>query len=93
MLAALLLEPGRVVATDRLLDAVWGVEPPTSAVASLQSYISNLRRLLRDADGTTSPIARRAHGYVLEVGTVVLQGTGQDLLVDDNVRKTYLGEA
>ncbi|MFE4593242.1 ABC transporter ATP-binding protein [Streptomyces laurentii] len=32
------------------------------------------------------------YGYVLEVGTIKLHGTGQDLLVDDEVRKTYLGE-
>ncbi|MFJ3901906.1 ABC transporter ATP-binding protein [Streptomyces sp. NPDC090025] len=31
-------------------------------------------------------------GYVLEVGTIKLSGTGQDLLHDDEVRKTYLGE-
>ncbi|MGW0117348.1 ABC transporter ATP-binding protein [Streptomyces sp. NPDC003327] len=30
--------------------------------------------------------------YVLEVGTIKLSGTGQDLLVNDDVRKTYLGE-
>ncbi|MFI1717302.1 ABC transporter ATP-binding protein [Streptomyces sp. NPDC053513] len=32
------------------------------------------------------------HGYVLEVGTMKLSGTGRDLLVNDDVRKTYLGE-
>ncbi|WP_406860310.1 ABC transporter ATP-binding protein [Streptomyces sp. HUAS MG47] len=32
------------------------------------------------------------YGYVLEVGKIKLSGTGQDLLVDDEVRKTYLGE-
>ena len=32
------------------------------------------------------------HGYVLEVGKIVLQGTGQDLLRDEKVRKAYLGE-
>jgi branched-chain amino acid transport system ATP-binding protein len=32
------------------------------------------------------------HGYVLEVGKIVLQGTGKDLLVNDAVRKAYLGE-
>ncbi|MGW4159654.1 ABC transporter ATP-binding protein [Streptomyces sp. NPDC004788] len=32
------------------------------------------------------------HGYVLEVGKIKLDGTGQDLLVNDDVRKTYLGE-
>ncbi|MER5641648.1 ABC transporter ATP-binding protein [Kitasatospora sp. NPDC002227] len=31
-------------------------------------------------------------GYVLEVGKVVLTGTGQDLLHNDEVRKAYLGE-
>ncbi|MET7684932.1 ABC transporter ATP-binding protein [Streptomyces sp. NPDC005423] len=32
------------------------------------------------------------HGHVMEVGTVVLSGTGQDLLHDESVRKAYLGE-
>ncbi len=31
-------------------------------------------------------------GYVLEVGAVAMSGTGQDLLHDDGVRRTYLGE-
>jgi ABC-type branched-chain amino acid transport systems, ATPase component len=31
-------------------------------------------------------------GYVLEVGKIVLQGTGKDLLGNDAVRKAYLGE-
>jgi branched-chain amino acid transport system ATP-binding protein len=33
-----------------------------------------------------------ARGYVLETGTIVLEGTGQDLLRDDRVRAAYLGE-
>ena len=32
------------------------------------------------------------YGYVLEVGKIVLQNTGQRLLGDENVRKAYLGE-
>ena len=32
------------------------------------------------------------HGYVLEVGKIVLQGTGKELMVNDAVRKAYLGE-
>jgi branched-chain amino acid transport system ATP-binding protein len=32
------------------------------------------------------------HGYVLEVGRIVIRGTGKDLLVNDDVRKAYLGE-
>jgi branched-chain amino acid transport system ATP-binding protein len=33
------------------------------------------------------------YGYVLETGTVVLQGPGGELLKDERVRKAYLGEA
>ncbi|MGB2783120.1 MAG: ABC transporter ATP-binding protein [Atribacterota bacterium] len=32
------------------------------------------------------------YAYVLETGKVVLQGTGEELLRDDGVRKAYLGE-
>jgi len=32
------------------------------------------------------------HAYVLEAGRIVLQGTGQELLANDEVRKAYLGE-
>ncbi|MGI8458062.1 MAG: ABC transporter ATP-binding protein [Propionibacteriaceae bacterium] len=32
------------------------------------------------------------YGYVLEVGKIVLSDTGKNLLVDENVRKAYLGE-
>lgn len=31
-------------------------------------------------------------GYVLESGTIVLSGTGRELVQDDNVRRAYLGE-
>ena len=32
------------------------------------------------------------HGYVLETGTVVQSGTGQELLRSPEIRKAYLGE-
>jgi len=32
------------------------------------------------------------YAYVLETGKVVLEGTGEELLQDDGVRKAYLGE-
>ena len=32
-------------------------------------------------------------GYVLETGSVALQGTGKELLVNERVRKAYLGES
>jgi branched-chain amino acid transport system ATP-binding protein len=37
-------------------------------------------------------LGRSNKGYVLEVGKIVLSGTGQELLHDEKVRKAYLGE-
>ncbi|MEU8787793.1 BTAD domain-containing putative transcriptional regulator [Streptomyces sp. NPDC048643] len=63
LLAALLLEPGRVVSVDALKDALWGGAPPASAQASLHNHVTRLRRLLDD------PERLRAvpPGYVLRV--------------------------
>lgn len=67
VLAALLLDAGRVVSVDRLASAVWGDEHPPSMLSSLHAHISNLRRLLRDDERATSPIVRRTPGYLAEV--------------------------
>ncbi|TDO50054.1 branched-chain amino acid transport system ATP-binding protein [Kribbella sp. VKM Ac-2527] len=37
-------------------------------------------------------LKRADYGYVLEVGKIVLHGSGRELLVNDEVRKAYLGE-
>lgn len=64
LLAALLLEPDRVVSLGALKDALWGDFPPASAQASLQNHVTRLRRLLDDP--------QRLHavppGYRLRVG-------------------------
>jgi DNA-binding SARP family transcriptional activator len=46
VLALLLLRANRVVATDFLVDALWGDNPPRTATTSLQNSISALRKLL-----------------------------------------------
>jgi DNA-binding SARP family transcriptional activator len=46
LLAALLLRAGEAVPRDRLIDELWGDEPPGSAVTSLQVYVSGLRQAL-----------------------------------------------
>src|SRR5438876_2934604 len=45
-LAILVLNAGRVVSTDRLIDLLWGEQPPRTAVTSLQNFISQLRKTL-----------------------------------------------
>src|ERR671922_2561448 len=48
LLAALLLEANHIVSRDRLIDALWGEEPPDTARNTLQVYVSQLRKLLPD---------------------------------------------
>ncbi|MEO3875793.1 BTAD domain-containing putative transcriptional regulator [Nonomuraea sp. B12E4] len=58
VLAMLLLNPGRTVPLNRLVEAVWGQEPPASARNAIQGYVSRLRRVLagvRDIELATSP--------------------------------------
>jgi predicted ATPase/DNA-binding SARP family transcriptional activator len=58
LLAFLLLHANEVVARDRLIDAVWGTEPPRSAVSSLQVYVHGLRQALG-----SERIERHGTGY------------------------------
>ena len=62
LLAILVLEAGRVVPTDRLIDLLWGEEAPKTATASLQNTIGRLRKAL-GAD----VLETRPPGYVLSV--------------------------
>jgi DNA-binding SARP family transcriptional activator len=59
VLALLLMERGRVVSVDRMIDQLWRGEPPPRAIASLQAYVSNLRRILEPGR------ARRAQARIL----------------------------
>lgn len=71
VLAALVLARGETVSADRLVEAVWGDQPPPAAVAALQSYVSHLRRRLepdRGARSRGSVIASRGSGYAIVLG-------------------------
>ncbi len=62
MLALLLLNVGSVVSTDRIIDEVWGEQPPKAVRAVAPQFVAQLRRLIgADALVTKPP------GYVLRV--------------------------
>jgi DNA-binding SARP family transcriptional activator len=44
LLAVLLLDRNRVVSVGRLIDDLWGEEPPETATKALQGYVSQLRK-------------------------------------------------
>ena len=62
LLALLALRAGEVVPTNRLVDELWGDEPPKAAVGSLQNFVSELRKML-GAD----VLVTRSPGYVLDI--------------------------
>ena len=62
LLALLLLRPNEPVSTERLVDQLWGDNPPRTATTSLQNAISQLRKLLGAGFLQTRP-----GGYALEL--------------------------
>ncbi|WP_447039125.1 BTAD domain-containing putative transcriptional regulator [Streptomyces sp. DSM 118878] len=46
LLAALLLRDGRTATASELIDALWGEEPPSQALAAVRTYASRLRKVL-----------------------------------------------
>ncbi|MEV6491881.1 BTAD domain-containing putative transcriptional regulator, partial [Actinoplanes sp. NPDC051633] len=72
VLALLLVGHGEVVSVDRMIEQLWRGEPPPRAIASLQAYVSNLRRLLEPARAQRTPatlLVSRAPGYALRLPT------------------------
>src|SRR5262249_46858948 len=62
VLAYLLLHAGQPVSADRLIDDLWGEEPPEAARNSLQVRVSGLRRVLGRERIVTS-----SGGYLLRI--------------------------
>jgi DNA-binding SARP family transcriptional activator/predicted ATPase len=78
VLAMLLLDANRVVSQSRLIDGLWGDEPPAQATGTLQVYVSNLRRVLEPRQGRGKRpvvVVTRAPGYVLQVEPEALDAT------------------
>ncbi|MFC7492456.1 MULTISPECIES: ABC transporter ATP-binding protein [unclassified Knoellia] len=60
-----------------------------STVTTLQEQGTTILLVEQNAQAA---LKRATKGYVLEVGKIVLSGTGSELLKSDDVRKAYLGE-
>ncbi|WP_018567140.1 AfsR/SARP family transcriptional regulator [Streptomyces sp. PsTaAH-124] len=76
LLAALLLREGRTATAAELIDALWGEEPPSQALAALRTYASRLRKVL-----DPGVLVSESGGYAvrgLDAGALDL-ATAQDL--------------
>jgi predicted ATPase/DNA-binding SARP family transcriptional activator len=69
LFALLALMGGQVMTNDRLIDELWGEDPPARARDSLQMHVSRLRKALTEAGVDASVLATQAGGYRLDVQT------------------------
>jgi YVTN family beta-propeller protein len=68
LLAMLVVNAGEIVTADRLIDGIWGEEPPARAAKTVQVYVSRLRKALAAAGAEANDlIVTRDHGYALHV--------------------------
>jgi len=89
VLAVLLLRAEHIVPIERLIDDVWGEEPPPSAGHTLEAYVSRLR-------GTLTPhgvsLERRGAGYRLDLGDASLDSRTFERLLDESAEAAAVGE-
>jgi DNA-binding SARP family transcriptional activator len=81
LLAALLINAGQVVPTDRLILEIWGDSPPARATNLVSVYALRLRRLLDDEKGQL--LRTRAPGYQLRVQQQDVDAMRFDALVTE----------
>jgi SARP family transcriptional regulator, regulator of embCAB operon len=68
LLAALTVNRRRAVSSQALGDMVWNEQPPDAYQASLQVFVSNIRKALRTAGADPAAVLRtEAAGYRLEI--------------------------
>jgi predicted ATPase/DNA-binding SARP family transcriptional activator len=82
LLAGLLINAGRVVSADRLVEDLWGQDLPANPAGALQTRVSQLRRALDDAEpGARTMLAFRSAGYVLDAAPDAVDATRFQRLV------------
>jgi YVTN family beta-propeller protein len=65
VLVLLLLHRNEAVASERLIDALWGEAPPATAAKILQNHVGQLSRAFGDREGRR--LQTRGHAYALRV--------------------------
>ncbi|MEV0622459.1 BTAD domain-containing putative transcriptional regulator [Nonomuraea sp. NPDC050404] len=101
LLVNLLVHEGHPVSVDRLVDDLWGEEPPANPAGALQVRVSQLRKAFEDAEaGGKNLVVSRAPGYLLRTDDGALDATRfADLLAraeaadSPRTRAGLLGEA
>jgi WD40 repeat protein/DNA-binding SARP family transcriptional activator len=89
LLAILALHPGEPVSAERLIDGLWGEQPPATATKLVQLYVSQLRKALAEI-GDGAAILTRGHGYELDVAAEDVDAGRFERLVADGAPREAL---
>ncbi len=81
VLAVLVAFVNETVTADRLIDEVWGADPPAAARNSLQSMVSNLRRAVKPDQRIS--IDGEGRGYVLRAPVEAVDSLDFAAMVDE----------
>src|SRR5438874_1902681 len=89
LLAILLVNRNELVSADRLIEDLWGGEPPPTAAKSLQAHVSRLRKAL----GGNGRVLTQSGGYTLAVGPDDVDATRFERLFADGRERFAAGDA
>ncbi len=93
LLALLLIHVNQVLSTDRIIDCIWGAQPPASGVSTLRFHVSKLRTALQ-----TDDLVTERPGYGLRIDPQAIDAVqfqrladeGRDALPGDPIRAAEL---
>jgi DNA-binding SARP family transcriptional activator/class 3 adenylate cyclase len=95
LLALLLIHANEVVPSERLIDGLWGADPPAGAVHAVHVYVSALRKALepqRDNKTPADVLVTRPPGYIVRVGPEDLDRFRFERLVAEGRRTLSQGD-
>ena len=87
VLARLLVEAGRVVSTDALVDAVWNEQPPATGLKTLHKYIAELRKIL-----DPGVLRTEGRGYLMDLADEQFDAGSFERLVGEAERAATAGD-
>jgi DNA-binding SARP family transcriptional activator len=83
------LEANRAVTADRLIEGLWGEQPPPSAAKMVQNYVWRLRKVLAGDDG--AEIITRGSAYELRIDRELVDACRLERLVSEAARASEAG--
>ena len=91
ILTVLLLHRNEVVPADRIVDLVWGSDPPRTALHAVHDHVSQLRKLM---PGSGEPVIETVPpGYLLRVASGAIDVVRFEQLVAEGRRAVSEGDA